>query len=123
MEPCARATEGLRCGQQSVGRETATCRAVPAGMLTSRCDRVGGAQAVAEGRLFHHHDIRPPAVTAADAAIPTDLDEYLFDLKGFLLLPGVLSAQEVAEGNALIDTIPRDLPRGGWHGWVQREDH
>jgi Phytanoyl-CoA dioxygenase (PhyH) len=85
--------------------------------------QVGGAQAVADGRHFHHHDIRPPAVPAADAAIPTDLDEYLFDLKGFLLLPGVLSAQEVAEGNSLIDTIPRDLPRGGWHGWVQREDH
>jgi len=77
---------------------------------------------VAEQR-FHHHHIVPPQIAQPDAQIPSDLDEYLFDLKGYLLLPGLLSAEEVAEGNALIDAIPRDLPRGGWHGWVQREDH
>jgi len=72
---------------------------------------------------FHHHNIEPPAITHPHASVPSDLDEYLFDLNGYLLLKGVLSAEEVAQGNALIDTIPRDLPRGGWHGWVQREDH
>jgi len=29
----------------------------------------------------------------------------------------------VADANARIDQIPRALPRLGWHGWVQREDH
>lgn len=71
---------------------------------------------------FSDHHIAPPAIAHPDAAIPSDLDEYLFDLNGYLLLPKLLSAEEVAEGNALVDAIP-PLPRGGWHGWVQREDH
>lgn len=72
---------------------------------------------------FDDHDIRPPPVTHSDADVPSALDEYLFDLNGFLILRNLLTPGEVAEGNALIDAIPRELPRGGWHGWVQREDH
>jgi len=30
---------------------------------------------------------------------------------------------EARRANARIDQIPRALPRKGWHGWVQREDH
>jgi len=78
---------------------------------------------MAEHRINHHHHIEPPAVEHAEAVVPSDLDEYLFDLQGFLHLPGELSPAEFAGGNALIDAIPRDLPRGGWHGWVQRENH
>jgi len=74
-------------------------------------------------RLFGGHHITPPLIAHPAATVPSDLDEYLFDLNGYLLLPGVLSADEIAEGNALIDALPRDLTRGGWHGWVQREDH
>jgi hypothetical protein len=65
----------------------------------------------------------PPKVELPDARIPSQLDEYLFDLNGFVVLRGVLSPEEVADANARIDTIPRSLPRLGWHGWVQREDH
>jgi Phytanoyl-CoA dioxygenase (PhyH) len=64
-----------------------------------------------------------PRIEFPNGRIPTELDEYLFDLQGFVLIRGALSAAEVAEGNRLIDTIPRSVPRGGWHGWVQREDH
>src|SRR5687768_6285774 len=71
---------------------------------------------------FHDHNIAPPLVACPNADVPSDLDEYLFDLNGCLLLRGVLSAEEVAEGNALIDAIP-SLARGGWRGWLQREDH
>jgi hypothetical protein len=71
---------------------------------------------------FHHHHIAPPQISCPEAAVPTDLDEYLFDLQGFLLLRGVLAAADIAEGNALIDAVP-PLERGAWHGWVQREDH
>jgi hypothetical protein len=78
---------------------------------------------MSDALLFNDHDIRPPAVAHPEASLPSDLDEYLFDLRGYLLFPGLLSPDEVAEGNRLIDSIPRDLPRGGWHGWVQREDH
>ncbi|MGH6697278.1 phytanoyl-CoA dioxygenase family protein [Sphingopyxis sp.] len=73
--------------------------------------------------LYSSHDISSPAVSHPEASVPTELDEYLFDLNGFLLLKAVLSPAEVAEANARIDAIPRDLPRGAWHDWVQREDH
>ena len=75
------------------------------------------------GAKFDDHAITPPAVTVADAPVPTALDEYRFDLNGFLLIRGLLTPEEIADGNRRIDEIPRDLSRGGWHGWVQREDH
>jgi hypothetical protein len=67
--------------------------------------------------------IAPPAPLVPDAKIPTALDEYLFDLNGFVILRNVLSKQEVAACRAAIDSIPRELPRLGWHGYIQREDH
>jgi hypothetical protein len=72
---------------------------------------------------FHDHHIAPPAVEHPQARIPSDLDEYLFDLQGFLLFRSLLTKPEIDDGNARIDEIPRSLPRGGWHGWVQRENH
>ena len=72
---------------------------------------------------YDDHAIASPAVGFANSPVPSALDEYLFDLRGYLVLPKFLTSAEVAEGNVLIDAIPRDLPRGGWHGWVQREDH
>jgi hypothetical protein len=47
----------------------------------------------------------------------TDLDIYLFDLRGYLHLPGALSAQEVANLNAGIDAI-LPLKPGEWHGYI-----
>ena len=72
---------------------------------------------------FHDHHTLPPKIELPHARIPSQLDEYLFDLNGFVVLRGVLSPEEVADANARIDRIPRSLPRLGWHGWVQREDH
>lgn len=71
---------------------------------------------------YHDHGARPPLINHPQAAVPTDLEEHLFDLNGYILLPGLLSPEEVADGNARIDALP-ELARGGWHGWVQREDH
>ena len=62
---------------------------------------------------FHNHLPPPPIVNVPEARVPTDLDEYLFDLNGFVILRGVLSKEEVADANARIDTIPRSLPRKG----------
>lgn len=73
--------------------------------------------------LFDNHHITPPKIQFPEARVPSALDEYLFDLQGFVIVRGALSAKEVAAGNAAIDSIDRSLPRGGWHGWVQREDH
>lgn len=72
---------------------------------------------------YDDHAIAPPAQAFAGGYTPTALDEYLFDLRGFLIIEGLLDTGEVAEGNSLIDRIPSDLQRGDWHGWVQREDH
>lgn len=72
---------------------------------------------------YHDHEIRSPRIQFPEAPIPSALDEYLFDLQGFVIVRGALSPEEVKAGNDAIDQIPRSLPRKGWHGWVQREDH
>ncbi len=48
----------------------------------------------------------------------SDRDIYFFDLRGYLLLKGALSADEVAELNTGIDAIP-PLEPGQWHGHVR----
>jgi hypothetical protein len=64
-----------------------------------------------------------PAPLVPSARVPSPLEEYLFDLNGFVIVRGALSAQEVQACNNAVDTIPRSLPRLGWQGHVQREDH
>ena len=76
-----------------------------------------------QASLFSDHHIQPPKIQFPEYPAPSDLDEYLFDLQGFTIVRGALSKAEVDAANASIDTIPRSLPRLGWHGWVQREDH
>lgn len=51
-------------------------------------------------------------------AYVTPMDEYLFDLRGYLVLKGALSPREVARVNAGIDAIP-DLANGEWFGNVE----
>jgi len=75
------------------------------------------------GAGYWNHEIRPPAVAFPDLPVPSAVEEYLFDLQGFILLPGALGADEVAACNRSVDAIPRSLPRNGWSGRVQREDH
>ena len=55
------------------------------------------------------------AETAAIA--PAAMDDFLFDLKGFLVIRNALSAAEVAEMNATIDSH-LDLEPDQWRGWV-----
>ena len=47
---------------------------------------------------------------------PTDLDTYLFDLRGYLLRKGGLTSGEVADCNAILDTL-LDTKPGEWHGY------
>ena len=47
----------------------------------------------------------------------TDLENYLFDLRGYLLLEQVLSADEVKDLNDCLDAIP-PLEPGDWYGHV-----
>jgi ectoine hydroxylase-related dioxygenase (phytanoyl-CoA dioxygenase family) len=53
---------------------------------------------------------------------PTPLDDFLFDLQGFLVVPRAIDAAHVARLNATIDAYP-DVPRGGWIGNAQRRDY
>lgn len=47
----------------------------------------------------------------------TSLETYLFDLRGYIVLKGALSAAELEALNATLDAFPtRGL--GEWHGWV-----
>jgi hypothetical protein len=51
---------------------------------------------------------------------PTAMDDYLFDLRGYLHLKGVLDPKHIAECNTVLDGIP-DIDPGSWHGYVHRE--
>lgn len=72
---------------------------------------------------YWDHQVAPPKVMFPDARRPTDVEEYLFDLQGFIVLRGALSREEVQAGNMVVDRIPRSIPRDGWFGYVHREDH
>ena len=74
-------------------------------------------------RAYWDHHIAPPKIAFPELPAPSDVEEYLFDLQGFVLLRGALSPSEVAACNTCVDTIPRSLGRNEWHGYVQREDH
>jgi hypothetical protein len=54
--------------------------------------------------------------------MPTQLDDYLFDLQGYLKLKNALTPEEVGEANRHIDAIPR-IGRNEWYGYIHREDH
>jgi hypothetical protein len=54
---------------------------------------------------------------------PTALDDFLFDLRGFLVLEQAVEPELVDALNAEFDTFPLDLPRGGWHRGAQRRDY
>jgi hypothetical protein len=54
--------------------------------------------------------------------MPTDLEIYLFDLRGYLLLPNALTSAEVAELNTCLDDIP-PLQRGEWYGYVHAHQY
>jgi Phytanoyl-CoA dioxygenase (PhyH) len=49
--------------------------------------------------------------------VVSEMDIYLFDLRGYLLIEGALSKEEVAACNAGIDAI-LPLKRGEWAGYV-----
>ncbi len=53
---------------------------------------------------------------------PTAMDDYLFDLHGFLKLEGAVDPGHVADLNAVLDAIP-DIEPGQWHGYVHRQVH
>ncbi len=53
-----------------------------------------------------------------DAIRPNERERFFFDLHGFVILRGALSAAELAGTNAVMDDL-QHLGRGEWAGWVQ----
>ena len=53
---------------------------------------------------------------------PTRLEDYEFDLRGFLLLQGALDPDEVRRLNQAYDRFP-PLTSGQWVGNAQRRDY
>ena len=54
--------------------------------------------------------------------MPTDLEIYLFDLRGYVILPAALSSAEVADLNSCLDAIP-ELEPGEWYGYVHAHSY
>ena len=50
---------------------------------------------------------------------PTEMEEYLFDLQGYIVLKNTIDPNHLNEINTIIDTY-YDLEPGAWKGWVNR---
>jgi ectoine hydroxylase-related dioxygenase (phytanoyl-CoA dioxygenase family) len=61
-------------------------------------------------------------MTTASPQWPTEMDEYLFDLNGYIIIRNAISQDHVAELNQALDAFP-ELEWGQWHGNVQRFDN
>lgn len=48
---------------------------------------------------------------------PTDLEIFLFDLRGYIVLKNALMQEEVAELNAALDALP-PIKKGEWYGYA-----
>ena len=50
-----------------------------------------------------------------------EMEDDLFDLQGYLILPAALSGREIEKLTQAIDACP-ELEPGQWHGHVQRQN-
>lgn len=68
-------------------------------------------------------DTRPDAPSTPEAAQRSDaLDDYLFDLRGYLVLENAVEPELVDDLNRAFDAFP-DLAPGEWWGNAQRRDY
>jgi Phytanoyl-CoA dioxygenase (PhyH) len=61
-------------------------------------------------------------MSAPQANQPTPLDDFFFDLNGFVVIKNAVEPELVDEVNAAIDAIP-PLEFGQWYGNAQRRDY
>lgn len=54
---------------------------------------------------------------------PSPLDDFFFDLNGFLILKNAVAPDLLVRLNAEFDAFPRDLPHGHWYQNAQRRDY
>lgn len=60
--------------------------------------------------------------TASQPAPPSDLEEYLFDLRGYLVLKNAIASDHLASLNALLDAMPID-ENHCWAGHVHAQSY
>ncbi|MFI6598505.1 phytanoyl-CoA dioxygenase family protein [Nonomuraea sp. NPDC050536] len=53
----------------------------------------------------------------------SELDDFMFDLNGYLVLRQAVGQDLLARLGAEFDAFPRDLPRGQWYRGAQRKDY
>ena len=73
-----------------------------------------------------HNQTSTPHETAATSPAASALDDYLFDLNGYLMLRGVLTPQHVGEMNAILDnlmSLEPPLRPGEWYGCVHAHSY
>lgn len=63
-----------------------------------------------------------PPDQATPSAGPSDLDDFLFDLRGYLVVESAINAPALQSLNAAFDRLP-DLAPGEWIGNAQRRDY
>ena len=61
-------------------------------------------------------------MTDNDPRKPTALDDFFFDLNGYLILKNAVNQDLLARLNAAFDALP-DIEFGQWHGNAQRRDY
>ena len=70
--------------------------------------------------MEHAHS--PRSVTMPEPKIPTPLDDFLFDLRGYLVLPAAAEPALVDRLNRTVDALP-PVEVQGWLGNAQRRDY
>lgn len=53
---------------------------------------------------------------------PTELEKYLFDLNGYIILKKAISSKELKECNRIIDNL-KNLKNGEWHDYVHGHNY
>ncbi len=53
---------------------------------------------------------------------PTELEKYLFDLNGYIILKKAISSKELKECNRIIDNL-KNLKNGEWHNYVHGHNY
>jgi ectoine hydroxylase-related dioxygenase (phytanoyl-CoA dioxygenase family) len=53
---------------------------------------------------------------------PTEMEEFLFDLRGYLVLKNAVDKSHLEALNGILDTY-KDLAPDEWRGWVYRANH
>jgi ectoine hydroxylase-related dioxygenase (phytanoyl-CoA dioxygenase family) len=66
---------------------------------------------------------QPQPATPDNPRQPSALDDFMFDLNGYLILRNTVDADLLARLNAEYDQFPRDLEHGDWYKGAQRRDY